>query len=223
MDESKLVDWYDIIEAIANGRLDGHSCPSCGEPGLEISHENYQMTVRCPSCNEGLMGRGGGRDDAYEREAAEMMARQAARRPGHRADVRQLSPDPDVCAPHPGERPEISASGRLATQPPARQPGADRWPAPRQANATLYDDPPGAKTPERRGEPWQWQLPASGGEPDPEALALWMPLVESIHNGRRTGLTCPFCSEPLQNIHHQPPHLRIACGQCGEAFEGRLG
>ncbi|MFN3203005.1 MAG: hypothetical protein ACE366_31720 [Bradymonadia bacterium] len=218
MDESKLVDWYDIIEAIANGRLDGHTCPNCGHQGLEISHENYQMSARCPNCNEGFSGRGGGRDDAYDREAAELMARQSRRRQPSVTGRTVGVTDPNLCPPVPGDG---TVSPGLAAIP--ARPSAPSRPPPVRANATLYEDPPGTKKPERRGEPWAWQLPHQGGEPDPDALALWMPLVESIHNGRRTGLTCPFCSEPLHDIHHQPPHLRIVCRQCGEAFEGRIG
>ena len=41
-------------------------------------------------------------------------------------------------------------------------------------------------------------------------------------NGRVTGLTCPMCSEPLGDIDHRPPYLRVRCARCGEGFEGRV-
>jgi transcription elongation factor Elf1 len=52
---------------------------------------------------------------------------------------------------------------------------------------------------------------------------LWADIVESVHNGRQTGLHCPFCSEPLSDIDHTQPYVRIRCGVCGEGFEGRIG
>jgi hypothetical protein len=79
-----------------------------------------------------------------------------------------------------------------------------------------------ATAPAERPEPWNWTLPAGTGD-DVEALSQWMTAVESIHNGRTLGLSCPFCSEPLTDITHRPPYIRVACGVCGEAFEGRLG
>lgn len=214
MDESKLIDWYDVIESVANGRTDNLTCPSCGHQGLEISEESHQTRVRCPQCGEGLMARGGGRDDAYDREAVAMMRRQAQAR--RRPASGPL--DDGLCPP----LPEDGGLARPGQPPRPRPASSPAKPAPVKARASFYADPP-AGPPPRRGEPWSWQLPHQGGEPDPEALALWMPLIESIHNGRRTGLQCPFCSEPLHDIHHQPPHLRIVCRQCGEAFEGRVG
>ena len=71
-------------------------------------------------------------------------------------------------------------------------------------------------------QPWQWKL-SSEGAGDVDALAAWMPVVEAIHNGRRTGLRCPYCSEPLSEITAQAPFLRVTCSVCGESFEGRLG
>jgi hypothetical protein len=58
---------------------------------------------------------------------------------------------------------------------------------------------------------------------DLDALMLWADIVESVHNGRQAGLRCPFCSEPLSEIDHSPPYVRIRCGVCNEGFEGRIG
>ena len=77
------------------------------------------------------------------------------------------------------------------------------------------------KTPERRGEPWSWSLPSERAG-DIEALSLWMDVVTAAHNGRVSGLTCPMCSEPLGDIDHRPPYLRVRCARCGEGFEGRV-
>ena len=76
--------------------------------------------------------------------------------------------------------------------------------------------------PPAREERWEWALPHGRGTADEEALAAWMPIVEQVHNGRRSDLACPFCSEPLADITVRSPYLRVRCTVCGETFEGRV-
>ena len=74
----------------------------------------------------------------------------------------------------------------------------------------------------RTREPWEWKLPATE-QVEWDGLSVWSDVIEAIYNGRRTGLRCPYCSEPLDPIEFDDPHVRVHCGQCGEGFEGRLG
>jgi hypothetical protein len=186
MDEGRLVDWFDVVEQVANGRLTGHACPLCGARPIETSAEGPNVRVRCPTCGEGFEGRlGHSRDDALYAEALEMERRRAAAR----APVAPAGPTAAVAEAAP-----TPAAPRPVTQP---------------------------KSPERRGEPWSWSLPSERAG-DMEALSLWMDVVTAAHNGRVTGLTCPMCSEPLGDIDHRPPYLRVRCARCGEGFEGRV-
>ncbi|MEZ4469789.1 MAG: hypothetical protein R3F60_03090 [bacterium] len=179
MDESALIDWYDVVEAAANGRLAGEACPHCGQRRLAVVQRGSWMRVRCPDCGQGFEGRiGSGRDDAYHEEATALMQRHAAARRG--------DPAPAQAGPAPVE------------------------PAP----------PPPPPAPTR--EPWRWSLPADSGS-DLDGLSLWMDVVQAVHNGRRTGLACPLCSEPLDDITVQDPHIRVRCRHCNEGFEGRIG
>ncbi|MCA9527585.1 MAG: hypothetical protein KC549_14955, partial [Myxococcales bacterium] len=83
MDESALIDWYDVVEAAANGRLAGEACPHCGQRRLAAEQRGSWMRVRCPDCGQGFEGRiGSGRDDAYHAEATALLERQAATRRG---------------------------------------------------------------------------------------------------------------------------------------------
>lgn len=196
MNEAQYIDWYDVVEAVVNGRVDGHTCPACGEGELRSSVEGSQVRLVCPACGQGFAGKlSHGRDDGAYAEADAMMRRQAAaRRSATAAATAPGTPVGGVCAP-----------------------GVDTL-------ATRAGDPPPAPTPPAamtRPEPWQWTLPA--GSADVEMLAVWREVIESIHNGRQVGLRCPFCSEPLADITHQPPYVRARCGVCGEMIEGRLG
>jgi len=174
VNEADYIDWYEVAEAVANGRLTGHVCPKCGGGPLDASTEGANVRMRCPDCSMGFEGRlAYGRDDGLYAEAAALSKKKTA--------------EPE--APEPP----------LATT----------------------EAPEAGPAPERRGEPWEWQLPAGGDE---EGLAVWMPVVEAIYNGRRTGLRCPFCSEALDDgITVQAPHFRVVCAVCSEGFEGRLG
>jgi hypothetical protein len=175
MDESKLIDWYEVVEAVANGRLTGHACPICRASPLEAEKSGARVRVRCPRCGEGFAGNlAHGRDDSLYAEADALLRK------------REKAAAPAAEAPAP-----LATTAAAAPAPPAKP------------------------------EPWEWQLPASARN-DGEGLAVWMDLVEAAINGRRTGLRCPFCSEPLSEVFYDDPHLRLRCGVCGEAFEGRV-
>jgi hypothetical protein len=187
MDETQLVDWYDVVEAVANGHTAGHTCPACEQATLEAQLDGPDVTLRCPECTMGFKGRlGAGRDDSFYAQAIEMERRSAARR---------VAPMPAQAAP----------TATVVEATPEAEP--------------RVTDPMKQRLP----PPWEWKLPSQRAEPDPESLSLWMEVAEAIHNGRRTGLRCPMCSEPLDGIKHQPPYVRVTCTQCGEGFEGRLG
>jgi hypothetical protein len=183
--EADYIDWYEVAEAVANGRLTGHVCPKCGGGPLDASQDGINVRMRCPDCSMGFEGRlGHGRDDAMYAEADRLLDRQAARR---------TSSEQGSTAPTPAEEPEAEAPVGTA-EPVASGP--------------------------TRAEPWEWRLPAGGDE---EGLSVWMPVVEAIYNGRRTGLRCPFCSETLDDcVTVAPPHFRVVCAVCSEGFEGRL-
>lgn len=198
MDEARYIDWYPVVQAVANGRLTGHACPECQGGPLEASSDGINVRVRCPDCSQGFEGKvGHGRDDALLAEADAMMRRVAERKA---AKARPVAVDA-VCAPAPG----APASTSFAPPEPAS-------PAPQPTRQS-----------ERRPEPWQWSLPSGTGGDDVEALAAWMDVVHAIHNGRRTGLRCPFCSEPVDaGVTARPPYIRVQCPVCGETFEGRV-
>lgn len=203
MDEARYIDWYDVVQAVANGRSDGHACPECGAGGLEATTDGVTVRVRCPACGQGFQGRlAHGRDDALHAEAAAIVERGARRRPAERAPDRAAIVAGGLCATGP-------AIGELALATTTLAPGEAPRVEPRAPS-------------EERPEPWSWTLPAGTGD-DVEALSQWMTVVEAVHNGRAVGLRCPFCSEPLTDITHRPPYIRVHCGVCGEAFEGRLG
>jgi len=180
MDESKLVDWYEVVEAVANGRLTGHSCPICGVSPLSARRDGSRVRVTCEACGEGFEGQlAHGRDDALYAEAVSLER----------------------------DEPEPVATAEAAETPEA---------VPDVPEAEAEAPPP------RRPAPWAWELPASS-QNDWEGFAVWHDVVEAIYNGRRTGLSCPFCSEPLEGIVHEDPYIRVRCDVCGEGFEGRLG
>ncbi len=186
MDDAHLVDWYEVAEAVANGRVTGHRCPACRDGELEASQD-------------GVKGRlAHGRDDALYAEADALLNRQAEAKRAPAARV-QVEAGP---ATEPSDAPAAATPAEAAP------------------TVTRTDPTPAADA--RSAEPWQWRLPPRGGD-DVEALAVWMGVVEAVHNGRQTGLRCPFCSEPLTDITRRPPFLRVVCGVCGESFEGRLG
>jgi transcription elongation factor Elf1 len=56
-DEAKLTYWYDVLEEIYNGRPEGHSCPFCGQAGLEVETEGFRLRVECKHCGEYFEGR----------------------------------------------------------------------------------------------------------------------------------------------------------------------
>ena len=197
MDESKLIDWYDVAEAVANGRLEGHVCPLCGASPLQAQRDGANVRVRCASCGEGVEGRlAHGRDDAFDAEVAAMERRRAA-----------------SCVP---QSPRDGPPGGVCAS-------IDELP---NAESSTHSEPPSrSQQPDDGGSSrgaWQWQLPSRGGN-DWEGYAMWAETVEAVYNGRRTGLLCPFCSEALDNIVFDDPHLRVSCAVCGEGFEGRIG
>jgi transcription elongation factor Elf1 len=180
MDEAALIDWYDVVEGVANGRMTGHVCPMCGASDVLVEVEGRVVRARCGACHASVEGRlKQGRDDAYGL----------------------------------GYVPRR----RLPKRAPASPPDFGRRRIPQRARAAKT---PSAKTTPTRPE-WEWQLPAGAGDVD--GLSIWMDIITAVHNGRREGHRCPFCSEPLSDITHQRPFLRVRCGQCGEGFEGRVG
>lgn len=207
MDESRLIDWYEVLEQVANGRFTGHACPLCGARPLETAADGVTVRVRCPSCGEGFEGRmGHGRDDAFFAEAQADAARRRV----------AVAPKPDEAPPPGSASPVVSANRAGATT-------AREVPRPRTAAGRLLaanENEPGAPPPQKK--PWSWSLPTENAG-DLDALMLWADIVESVHNGRQAGLRCPFCSEPLSQIDHSPPYVRIRCGVCNEGFEGRIG
>ncbi|MCB9534893.1 MAG: hypothetical protein H6704_01415 [Myxococcales bacterium] len=197
MDDAHLVDWYEVAEAVANGRVTGHRCPACRDGELEATQDGINVRLRCAACGMGFEGRlAHGRDDALYAEADALLNERAAAKRAAAAPAEAPAPASVDAAP------AVEASDAPA------------------ASVTRTDPAPRADA--RAAEPWQWQLPPRGGD-DVEALAVWMGVVEAVHNGRQTGLRCPFCSEPLTDITSRPPFLRVVCGVCGESFEGRLG
>jgi|GEM_PF-920397 len=198
MEEEQLVDWYEVVQQVANGRTEGHVCPVCREGQLVAGLELYRVTVRCPSCGEGFTGNlAQGRDDAFYAEAVAMEKAAAAR-----AGAVEPSNDPE-----PGSTPNAVIDGAESDESEVSNSSAPTGPSAQE---------------DAQAAPWAWKLAPSSGE-DLDGLAVWMDVVESLHNGRQVGLNCPYCSEPLHDITVQPPHVRVRCGVCGEAFEGRLG
>jgi len=199
MSEARYIDWYDVVQAVANGRTEGHTCPVCESGRLQSAVDLAEVRVWCPACGEGFTGRlKAGRDDALYAEAAAMEARKAAKRTGTPIERTAIVAG-GLCAPLPG----VDAA--------ALTPGVTMMETPARTTSAPADD----------GEPWRWTLPP--GTDDVQGLADWMDVVESIHNGRSVGLKCPYCSEPLDDITHRAPFVRVRCAVCGEGFEGRLG
>jgi transcription elongation factor Elf1 len=46
--------WYEIVEAVAQGRTQGLVCPECHREGLEVSEEQGRTTVSCPGCKRSV-------------------------------------------------------------------------------------------------------------------------------------------------------------------------
>jgi len=195
MDEARYIDWYDVVQAVANGRTEGHTCPACEAGRLTGSSDGRIVRIRCAACGEGFEGRlAAGRDDGLYAEAAALSDAMNRRGPAiEQLETRATVIGGGVCPPGPDVRAVTAEAGA---------PEAD------------------GDAPATRDAPWQWSLPT--GSDDVQALADWMDVVESIHNGRQMGLRCPYCSEPLEQITHQPPFIRVRCAVCGEGFEGRL-
>lgn len=197
MDEERYIDWFAVVEAVANGRVTGHLCPICHQGTLEASVDGVWVRVACPDCGEGFEGAlGHGRDDALYAEAAAMEQRraQAAREASAQADLEAQAPAAEAGAL------VIQTAGEGAEAPPA---------------------PPQPARPQRDFEPWAWSLPNANGD-DLDGLAAWMDALTAVHNGRRTGLRCPFCSEVLEGISVRDPYIRLHCVVCGETFEGQV-
>jgi hypothetical protein len=130
MDESAIIDWYDVAEQVANGRFTGHACPLCGARPLETSTEGAMVRVRCPTCGEGFEARlGHGRDDALYAEAQEMAARQ-------RAAKAAAAPPP---APTPGD--PAAPVARSGAPLPAFVSSRPRAPGPPRADSSRRTNP----------------------------------------------------------------------------------
>lgn len=210
MDEARYVDWQPIVDDVVNGRVNNHRCPECREGMLEGSSDGVTVRVRCPRCGVGFEGRlGYGRDDGMYAEADRIMKAWEDRRKakaGALAGASSPAPGAQVSEVQAGTAEPSTAEASTAQQvSPAERPPATR-PAPAP----------------QREERWEWELPFGQGGRDEDALSAWMPIVEQVHNGRRTNLACPFCSEPLTDITARSPYLRVRCTVCGETFEGRV-
>jgi len=48
------LDWYDIIEAVYNGRKDGHHCPFCHDGIVQVEAEKgtERIHLQCQSCGK---------------------------------------------------------------------------------------------------------------------------------------------------------------------------
>ncbi len=196
MSEADYIDWYEVAEAVANGRLTGHVCPKCGGGPLDASSDGINVRMRCPDCSMGFEGRlGHGRDDALYAEADRLLARRDGRR--------TQAPDGPSVSETLSDAPESDATATTESGTETAESGTET-----------------AESGPTKAEPWEWKLPAGGDE---EGLSVWMSVVEAIYNGRRTGLRCPFCSETLDDcVTVAPPHFRVVCAVCSEGFEGRL-
>lgn len=83
MDETALIDWYDVVDGVANGRMTGHVCPVCHASQVDAEVEGSIVRARCGACNAFVEGRlKAGRDDAFDAAARELpLRRHAKRRP----------------------------------------------------------------------------------------------------------------------------------------------
>ena len=56
-DYDALVDWYDVLEEVVAGRLNGHRCPYCDEVGLEVEKDEAYVKIKCNNCGKTFEGR----------------------------------------------------------------------------------------------------------------------------------------------------------------------
>jgi hypothetical protein len=42
--------WYEVVEAVAQGRTQGLVCPECHREGLEVQEQQGRTIVSCPGC-----------------------------------------------------------------------------------------------------------------------------------------------------------------------------
>ncbi|MGK0362597.1 MAG: hypothetical protein ACI9U2_004918, partial [Bradymonadia bacterium] len=81
MDESALIDWYDVVEGVANGRMTGHVCPMCHASQVNAEVDGRTVRARCGACNAYVEGRlKHGRDDAYDAGDRELPLRRHGKR-----------------------------------------------------------------------------------------------------------------------------------------------
>ena len=122
MDESALIDWYDVVEGVANGRMTGHVCPICHASQVNAEVEGRVVRARCGACNAHVEGRlKHGRDDAYDAGDRELPLRRHAKRnpPPHDIGLRRIP-----LRKKPGE----AATPEAATpNPPAKVPERPDW------------------------------------------------------------------------------------------------
>jgi hypothetical protein len=46
--------WYEIVEAVVQGRTQGLVCPECQREGLEVSEEQGRAKVSCAGCKRSV-------------------------------------------------------------------------------------------------------------------------------------------------------------------------
>ncbi|HEV8319999.1 MAG TPA: hypothetical protein VG389_00185 [Myxococcota bacterium] len=53
-DPEEYLDWYDIINEVYNGKVDGHKCPKCQDGALEVQADPEDPMIRltCQSCGK---------------------------------------------------------------------------------------------------------------------------------------------------------------------------
>jgi ribosomal protein L37AE/L43A len=56
-DYDELVIWQDILDEVMAGRTQGHRCPKCNAPGLEVEKTPSRVYIKCSDCGNTFEGR----------------------------------------------------------------------------------------------------------------------------------------------------------------------
>ena len=56
MDEEALSIWQDILDQVANEKLEGHKCPYCSTGDLVCEKNDHLIKIHCPQCKKLLEG-----------------------------------------------------------------------------------------------------------------------------------------------------------------------
>ncbi|MBN1946176.1 MAG: hypothetical protein JW797_10905 [Bradymonadales bacterium] len=57
---------------------------------------------------------------------------------------------------------------------------------------------------------------------DEAQLTYWLDVLDEVVNGRRDGLSCPFCGSGVLKVEVAGVRVSVKCPSCGKYFEGRL-